>query len=359
MGELVEWGDGAVAGELVSPAHELVEEFVLTLGEGSKAAETAKTYRGACVRFAGWLVAREGPGAGPEAVTLAALAAYEAELRARGLAEATVRKDRSAINRWVRHLSDFGHLDSERARLVLARRLPPGPSGERARPKALDELAWRRLVAVAEAQIAHHSLQGWRDLAMIRVLGDAGLRCEELVDLERRDFVAKRKGATLRALDVRHGKRNRRRKVELKPQAERALQKWDELRSELGPPPGEEGLPPSRWPLFITLGRRRRDGSYTRLGQRATHDVAQDLVARLGARAEIPDDLRHPHVLRHTFATRYYAATHDLAGLQRLLGHADPKTTMVYVDDRPGDRERLMLRAADDPTTLDTDRDAA
>jgi site-specific recombinase XerC len=187
------------------------------------------------------------------------------------------------------------------------------------------ELAWRRLAAVAEAQVAHHPLQGWRDLAIIRTLGDAGLRCEEHVDLERRDFVAKPKGAKLRALDVRHGKRNRRRKVELKPQAERALPQWDELRQEIGPPPGEEGLPPSRWPLFVTLGRRRRDGSYTRLGQRATHDVAQDLLARLGARAEIPEHLRHPHVLRHTFATRYYRDTHDLAGLQRLLGHADRK----------------------------------
>ena len=356
MRELVR--NAAVAGDLVSPAHELVEEFVLTLGEGAKAAKTAKTYRSACERFAAWLVATDGPLAGPEAVTLKAIATYEAELRAHGLAEATVRKDRSAINRWVRHLGEFGHLDPERVRLVLARRLPPGPTGDRGRPKALDELAWRRLVTVAEAQIAHHPLQGWRDLAIVRTLGDAGLRCEELVDLERRDFVAKRKGARLRALDVRHGKRNRRRRVELKPQAERALLKWDELRRELGPPPGEDPLPPSRWPLFVTLGRRRRDGSYTRLGQRATHDVAQDLLARLGARADIPPDLRHPHVLRHTFATRYYRQTRDLAGLQRLLGHADPKTTMVYVDDSPTDRERLMLLASDEPTTLDEDRAA-
>ena len=291
-------------------------------------------------------------------MTLQGVASYEAELRAHGRAEATVRKDRSAINRFVRHLAEFGHLDPESARLILARRLPPGPSGERERPQALDELAWRRLLTAAEAQIAHHPLQGWRDLAIIRTLGDAGLRCEELTGLERRDFVAKRRGAKLRALDVRRGKRNRRRRVELKPQAERALLKWDELRRDLGPPPGEEELPPSRWPLFVTLGRRRRDGSYTRLGQRATHDVAQDLLARLGARAEIPVELRHPHVLRHTFATRYYRQTRDLAGLQRLLGHADPKTTMVYVDESLTDRERLMLLASDDPTTRDEGRAA-
>jgi len=73
---------------------------------------------------------------------------------------------------------------------------------------------------------------------------------------------------------------------------------------------------------------------------------------------EIPEDLRHPHVLRHTFATRYYRQTRDLAGLQRLLDHADPKTTMVYVDDTPADHERLMLLASDEPTTLDNDRAA-
>ena len=120
MGELVRRND-AVAGELVSPAQELVEEFVRTLGEGAKVAKTAKTYRSACERFAAWLVATQGSLAGAEAVTLGAIAAYEAELRSRGLAEATVRKDRGDQAR-MRHLAEFGHLEPERARLVLARR---------------------------------------------------------------------------------------------------------------------------------------------------------------------------------------------------------------------------------------------
>ena len=51
----------------------------------------------------------------------------------------------------------------------------------------------------------------------------------------------------------------------------------------------------------------------------------------LGERAELPAEKRHPHVLRHTFATRYYRRHKDLAGLQRLLGHADIRTTMRYV----------------------------
>lgn len=39
----------------------------------------------------------------------------------------------------------------------------------------------------------------------------------------------------------------------------------------------------------------------------------------------------HPHALRHHYATRMYRAGVDLAVIQRLLGHADIRTTMVYL----------------------------
>ena len=44
------------------------------------------------------------------------------------------------------------------------------------------------------------------------------------------------------------------------------------------------------------------------------------VLERLGAAPKIPEDLRHRHVLRHTFATRYYRQTRYLTGLQRWLG---------------------------------------
>lgn len=39
----------------------------------------------------------------------------------------------------------------------------------------------------------------------------------------------------------------------------------------------------------------------------------------------------HSHQLRKTFATELYLRGEDLATIQRLLGHADPKTTMRYI----------------------------
>lgn len=65
----------------------------------------------------------------------------------------------------------------------------------------------------------------------MRVLGDAGLRCEELAQLQRRDFLPARKGARMRALDVRHGKGDRQRRVRLSDAATKAIVRWDRERT--------------------------------------------------------------------------------------------------------------------------------
>jgi hypothetical protein len=81
----------------------------------------------------------------------------------------------------------------------------------------------------------------------------------------------------------------------------------------------------------VTVGVRRRDGGYSTLGRKVTYDTIAEVIKRLGERAHLPVEKRHSHVLRHTLATRYYHKHKDLAGLQRLLGHADIRTTMRYV----------------------------
>ncbi len=221
-------------------------------GRGRRARTRRAPTAAPCERFAGWLVARAGAGAGAEELTLGRIGEYEDALRALGLSEATIRKDRSAVNGLVRFLADHDLIDRGQARLALARKLPSAQRGERERPKCLDDTAYRRLVTAAEARVATDALQGWRDVAIVRVLGDAGPRCEELLDLQRRDFLPKRQGAKLRAIRIRHGKGNRRRTVELTPAATRAVREWDARRRELGPPPGEPDLPLSEWPLFCT-----------------------------------------------------------------------------------------------------------
>lgn len=52
-----------------------------------------------------------------------------------------------------------------------------------------------------------------------------------------------------------------------------------------------------------------------------------------------------PHVLRHTFATRYYHATEDLLALSQILGHRSIETTRIYVQASARHKRDGMERA--------------
>ena len=51
------------------------------------------------------------------------------------------------------------------------------------------------------------------------------------------------------------------------------------------------------------------------------------------------------HTLRHRFGTRAYAGTRDLLAVSKLLGHASPETTLIYVQ-LPDDHLRTAVAAA-------------
>jgi len=70
----------------------------------------------------------------------------------------------------------------------------------------------------------------------------------------------------------------------------------------------------------------RRAGAPGPLG---TRDIAR-IVARHAGTADLPDDRRSPHVLRHTFCTHLADTGADTAVIRELAGHADIRTTTVY-----------------------------
>lgn len=76
-------------------------------------------------------------------------------------------------------------------------------------------------------------------------------------------------------------------------------------------------------PLFST-------GGGTPLSPRSI----QRLLRALGERAGLERRV-HPHILRHTFATQALQGGMPLPVLQQLLGHEDPKTTMIYAEILP------------------------
>lgn len=190
------------------------------------------------------------------------------------------------------------------------------------------------------------------DLAILLVLGDAGLRCEELAGLERRDFQPARAGGKLRALNVRHGKGDRGRTVKLTVRATRAILRWERERTRV------LGQAADNAPLFITLGRRRQDGRHGGVGRRCGQPVLAAIMKRVGAIAEVPGELRHPHALRHTCATELLRSGANLADVRTMLGHASIKTTSIYLGSDQQRQEDVVISRERGRLTLDDDLDS-
>ena len=73
----------------------------------------------------------------------------------------------------------------------------------------------------------------------------------------------------------------------------------------------------------------------------------QGAVKQAAARAGIPKRVS-PHIFRHTFASHLLLADYDLQTIQKLLGHSDIKTTMIYLQTVPG----VTLKEAKSPLDL-------
>jgi integrase/recombinase XerC len=121
---------------------------------------------------------------------------------------------------------------------------------------------------------------------------------------------------------VQYGKRGRRRAVPLEQDALDAIAAWVKARPTC-----------AHEQLLVSLPRTGR--APARL---AVRDVTR-IVARYARLAELPDDRRSPHVLRHTFCTHLAESGEAIEVIRELAGHADIRTTTIYTDVSP---ERLQ-----------------
>jgi len=75
--------------------------------------------------------------------------------------------------------------------------------------------------------------------------------------------------------------------------------------------------------MFPSLLARRPDQPIT---QKAVWHACREATRRAGITKAV-----HPHTLRHSFATHLFDSGAELPVIQTLLGHADPRDTMIYL----------------------------
>jgi integrase/recombinase XerC len=143
-----------------------------------------------------------------------------------------------------------------------------------------------------------------RDKAMMELFYSSGLRLSELVNLDLMDIdLADR---TVRVL----GKGNKTRVVPVGRHAVDAITRWLQERTKLANV--------GNTALFVGVR-----------GERINPRSVQKQVAAW-ARSQGLGVHVHPHMFRHSFATHLLESSHDLRGVQELLGHANIATTQIY-----------------------------
>jgi site-specific recombinase XerD len=234
-------------------------------------------------------------GFGPGDLTHRELRRFAGVLSERGAKKSTVGRKLAAIRTFYRRLVERGELTANPGDLVAA------PKREDYLPRVLKpgevEELLERIPATSPLEL--------RDRAMFELAYAAGLRAEELVDLDVVSLDAD-------AEEVRvEGKGGRTRVV---PAGEHAWRSMERYLARARPALAVESDPA----LFLSKSGRRL----------STSDVRRRLALQL-RRAAVQGGVT-PHTLRHSFATHLLEGGADLRSIQELLGHASIGTTQTY-----------------------------
>jgi site-specific recombinase XerD len=157
-----------------------------------------------------------------------------------------------------------------------------------------------------------NSFHTFRDLALVGLMLHDGLRCCEVLALQLADLQLAEAQIRVR------GKGNKQRLLPLPQDIRDVLEKYLWLER-----------PPTKSPaLFVCLKGRSRAMALSSAGLRS-------LFRYHRSASQVPQ--ANPHRFRHTFGADMVRAGISLPALQHLMGHAQIRTTMLYVQLAPQD----------------------
>jgi site-specific recombinase XerD len=290
------------------PLDRLVEAYLLACRTEGMSSNTVRWYG---QKLAAFLDHLRGSGVSPilSALVPDIVRAFVAFLQAEGLSGFTVRGYVQVLKGFATWLVEDGYLERHPLGKLALPRVPANVV------KPLDDAE----VAALLRAVNQRSYRGSRDLALLLLLLDTGMRLGEATGLVVGDAEeAIREGV----LKVR-GKGSRERYLPVGRAARNALRRYVHLhRPET-----------SSQVLFVSFW-----------GQALTAEGIRQVVRRVATRAGVAGV--HPHRLRHTAAVTFLRAGGDVFALQRILGHSTLTMTRNYVTLTDTDIKAAHLRAS-------------
>ena len=148
----------------------------------------------------------------------------------------------------------------------------------------------------------------FRELALFEFLFSTGMRVSECADVQLTDIDWNK-----RSVHIRNGKGNKERIVYFSSNTKYALQLYLETRED------------ATNALFVST-----KAPFNPIGAHTIEEIISAIGKRIGLHI-------YPHRLRHTFASYSLQSGMPIEILQRLMGHANPKTTLIYAKLREDD----------------------
>lgn len=221
----------------------------------------------------------------------------------RPLAAASAARRMAAVSSWYRYLTACAVHD--RNPFAAAER--PTADRDYSATPWLSEAQARDLLAAACRRMGTHRL---RDIAIVRLLVQLGLRVSEVARLETGQLGYSEQQHTLTV----HGKGGKRVRRALPDSAAQALAAYLALRAHHEETEAD-----------ALTGRVFVSANGNPIDRVAIYRIVTRLARAAGIAVEVT-----PHGLRHTFATIATANGVELDELQDAMGHADPRTTRRY-----------------------------
>lgn len=292
------------------------QAFLVRLEQERASVHTVRAYRSDLVQLLAWLAQQD---LGAADLDRELCRQYIGELSAGGSAAATTARKATSLRAFTRFMAERSAVAADASNGIKIGRRP------RTLPRVLSIPEAERLFAAARAAVpeANRSRGAFgadfrtlseaicqtetaleirrriRDVALLSLLYDCGLRSAEAVALRLAD-VRRDEGML-----IVHGKGSKTRMVPFSARTLAAIDAWLGLRSE------------AKCEALLTSLTGRALG---------TSDVRR-IVAEAGRRVGLEV---HPHMLRHSCATHLMTGGADIRVIQEFLGHATLATTAVY-----------------------------